>query len=70
MNINNFDVKNIQQFLSTYLPRGSAETLGWLAIVVINCATIPTLLALLTGLSDHAPPLDIILFQTIDLILK
>ena len=70
MNINNFDVKNIQQFLGTYLPRVSAETLGWLAIVVINCATIPTLLALLTGLSDHAPPLDIILFQTIDLILK
>ena len=69
MNIKNFDVKNIQQFFITYLPRVSAETLGWLAIVVINCATIPTLLALLTGLSDRAPPLDIILFMWAGLLL-
>ena len=69
MNIKPFDVKFIQEFIGTYLPRVSAETLGWLAIIVINCATIPTLLALLTGLSDRTPPLDIILFMWAGLLL-
>jgi hypothetical protein len=69
MNIKPFDVKFIQEFIGTYIPRVSAETLGWLAIVVINCATIPTLLALLTGLSDRAPSLDIILFMWAGLLL-
>jgi hypothetical protein len=33
-----------------------------LAVVIIHSATIPTLFALLTGLSDNVPNLDIILF--------
>jgi hypothetical protein len=40
-----------------------------LAVVVIHCATIPTLLALLTGLSDTVPNLDIVLFMWIGLVL-
>jgi hypothetical protein len=51
------------------LPKVSAETLGWLAVVVIHCATIPTLLALLTGLSDTVPNLDIVLFMWAGLVL-
>jgi len=47
----------------------SAETLGWLAPVVIHCATIPTLLALLTGLSDRTPSVEIILFVWAGLVL-
>jgi hypothetical protein len=50
-------------WLEQHLPKVSAETLGWLAVVVIHCATIPTLLALLTGLSDTVPNLDIVLFM-------
>jgi hypothetical protein len=45
------------------LPKVSADTLGWLAIILIHAATIPTLLALLTGLSDNVPNLDIVLFM-------
>jgi hypothetical protein len=41
----------------------SLYTLGWLAVILIHCATIPTLLALLTGLSDNVPNLDIVLFM-------
>jgi hypothetical protein len=37
--------------------------MGWLAAIIIHCATLPTLLALMTGLSDHTPSLDIILFM-------
>lgn len=39
----------------------SSETIGWLAIVAIHFATIPTLLAMLTGLTDSAPPVDLVL---------
>jgi len=73
----NIDIKNnininresINQFLNTYLPKISADTLGWLAVVVINCATIPTLLALMTGLSDKVPSLDMVMFLWASLIL-
>ena len=66
----NIDIKNnininresVNQFLNTYLPKISADTLGWLAIIVINCATIPTLLALMTELSDKVPSLDMVMF--------
>jgi hypothetical protein len=56
-------------WLEQHLPKVSAETLGWLAVVVIHCATIPTLLALLTGLSDSVPNLDIVLFMWAGLVL-
>ena len=52
----------VNEFLNKYLPKISADTLGWLAVVVINCATIPTLLALMTGLSDRTPSLDMVMF--------
>jgi len=61
------DIMN--EFLNTHLPKISADTLGWLAAVVIHCATIPTLLALLTGLSDNTPNLDIVLFAWSGLVL-
>ena len=56
-------------WLEQHLPKVSAETLGWLAVVVIHCATIPTLLALLTGLSDTVPNLDIVMFMWTGLVL-
>ena len=52
----------LRAWLEQHLPKVSAETLGWLAVVIIHSATIPTLFALLTGLSDNVPNLDIILF--------
>lgn len=56
-------------FIDDHLPRLSADTLGWLAGIVVHCATIPTLLALLTGLSDRTPNLDIVLFAWAGLLL-
>jgi hypothetical protein len=50
-------------WLEQHLPKVSAETLEWLAIILIHSATIPTLLALMTGLSDNVPNLDIVLFM-------
>lgn len=59
----------IRNFLSTTLTKISAETLGWLAAIVVHAATIPTLLALMTGLSDRTPNLDIVLFAWTGLVL-
>ena len=56
-------------WLEQHLPKVSAETLGWLAVVLIHSATVPTLLALLTGLSDNVPNLDIVLFMWAGLVL-
>ena len=61
--------ESVNEFLNKYLPKISADTLGWLAVVVINCATIPTLLALMTGLSDKVPSLDMVMFLWASLIL-
>lgn len=47
----------------------SGDTLGWLAGIVFHCATIPTLLALLTGLSDRTPSIDVVLFLYSGLVL-
>ena len=52
----------IREFLTNSLARLSADTLGWLAAIVLHCATLPTFLALMTGLSDKTPGLDLILF--------
>jgi len=54
---------NFSQWLSESLHTVSAETLGWLAVILIHGATVPTLLAILTGLSDRTPSVDIILLM-------
>ena len=56
-------------YLSTQLHTVSAETLGWLAVILIHSATIPTLLAMLTGLSDRTPSVDVVLFMWSGLVL-
>jgi hypothetical protein len=39
----------------------SAETLGWVAVILVHLATIPTLIAILTGLTEKSPPVDLVL---------
>lgn len=56
-------LNSVRTWLEQHLPKVSADTLGWLAVIVIHSATIPTLFALLTGLSDNVPNLDIVLFM-------
>jgi len=38
----------------------SAETLAWIAVVLIHMATVPTLIAVLTGLTEKMPPVDLV----------
>ena len=39
----------------------TAETLGWLAAIILHAATIPTLLSVMAGLTDKMPSAEIIL---------
>jgi hypothetical protein len=57
-----FDINQVRDFLANSLGRISADTLGWLAAILLHAATIPTMLALMTGLSDRPPSLDLVLF--------
>ena len=41
----------------------SADTMGWVAAILLHLSTIPTLLAVLTGLTDRMPPVDMVLFS-------
>lgn len=60
---------NVVEFFSTHFSKISAETMGWLAAIALHAATIPTLLALLTGLTDTTPSVDVVLFMWLGLVL-
>lgn len=59
----------LSNYLATQFHTISAETLGWLAVIFMHGATIPTLLALLTGLSDRTPSVDVVLLMWSGLVL-
>ena len=73
MSIKNFNLLGllvlIRKLFLSHLKKLTADTLGWLAAIVLHCATIPSLLALITGLSDKTPTMDIIMFIYMGLIL-
>ena len=48
-------------FLEKHLGKISTEALNWLAGIVIHAATLPTFLAVMMGLSDKMPGVDVIL---------
>jgi hypothetical protein len=69
MNAWPFNLQTIRDFLNNHLHKISADTLGWLAAIVLHCATVPSLLALMTGLSDQVPSLDVVAFLWSGLVL-
>jgi hypothetical protein len=61
--------QSVVEFFSTHFGKISAETMGWLAAIALHAATVPTLLALLTGLTDTTPSVDVVLFMWLGLVL-
>ena len=57
----NFDLCELKNFISEKMSHVSSETLGWLAIVLLHAATLPSMLAVMGGLTDRMPPLDMVL---------
>jgi hypothetical protein len=49
-------------FLRDHLGKISAHTLGWITIIMLHFASIPTLVAVLLAQSDKLPPVDLMVF--------
>lgn len=52
---------NLKNFVKEKVSVISAETFGWLAVIILHASTIPSLLAVMTGLTDNMPPVDLVL---------
>jgi len=57
----NFNIQKFKGAVSSTISKVSTETFGWLGIVVLHSATIPSLLAVMSGLTDSMPPVDLVL---------
>ena len=56
-------VKNsVKHFLEHKLRPSTAESIGWIGLVLLHAALIPTFLAVMAGVSDKMPPIDLVLF--------
>lgn len=54
--------KIVYVFLKEHIGHISAHTLGWLTIILLHLASIPTLLAVLMAQNDKLPPVDLMIF--------
>ena len=52
----------IYSFFKNHLGHLSSHTLGWITIVLLHFASVPTLLAMILAQSDKLPPYDLMLF--------
>lgn len=59
--IDNININQIKDFFKTKISYISAETFGWLAVLVLHASTIPSLLAVMAGLTDRLPGVDLVL---------
>jgi len=65
----NFDISIIKTFVSEKISKISSETFGWIAVLVLHASTLPSLLAVMTGLTDRLPPVDLVLLTWTGLLL-
>jgi hypothetical protein len=52
----------VYTFFKEHLGHISAHTLGWITIVLLHFAAVPTLLAMILAQSDKLPPYDLMIF--------
>lgn len=64
-----FDLDLWVKTIKEHAPHISAETAGWIAVVLLHLATIPTMIAVMTGLTEKMPPVDMVLFSWLGLFL-
>lgn len=57
----NDTIKSIKDFVTNKFSAISAETFGWMAVIVLHASTIPSLLAVMGGLTDRLPGVDLVL---------
>ena len=55
-------LQDVINYCKTTLTVATAETIAWIGIVLVHAATVPTMISIMSGLSDKMPPVDLILF--------
>ena len=55
-------INYVYTFIKEHLGHVSAHTLGWITIVLLHFAAVPTLLAMILAQSDKLPPYDLMIF--------
>lgn len=61
------NVRKMMDSLKENIGHLSAETLGWVGVILVHLATVPTLVAVLTGLTEKLPPVDVIILMWLGL---
>lgn len=61
MNIKDINIEKAVTNMQSWIAPISAATLSWLAVILLHASTLPTLIAVLTGLSDRMPSVDMVL---------
>lgn len=54
-------MSDIRERLREYFSKLSAESLEWAAVLVLHSATIPSFLAVMAGITDKLPAVDLTL---------
>lgn len=54
-------VKGVSVDFKGMITRVSTETIGWIGILLLHGATVPTMLGLMFGLTDKPPSIDMVL---------
>jgi hypothetical protein len=58
----NFDnIKKLEEVISKYFKGLSSELISWLTVIILHSATIPALFAVMIGVTDLMPPIDMTL---------
>lgn len=69
MNFKELNMEEIKQTAKDMASKISTETVGWLAIVLLHAATVPSLLAVMKGLTDVMLPVDMVVLVWSSLVL-
>jgi hypothetical protein len=56
-------MSSIRERLKEYFSKLSAESLEWAAVLVFHAATIPSFLAVMAGITDKLPAVDLVLMM-------
>ena len=62
-------MEQLRERITVYFNKLSAETLEWLAILILNAATLPSFLAVMAGITDNLPAVDLVLMVWLGLAL-
>ena len=55
------DLNRVKTFVATKISVISSETFGWMAAMILHASTIPSFMAVGSGLTDRLPGVDLVL---------